>query len=253
MKNRNSVEAVYDLVTSPFYKYVTALIVCFQVLLIILFTIKRFEVDQFIFSVCNFMVTFIFLIEYFLRLFAAPAFYRDKTPFRARREYVFSFTGLIDLLCMLPFLVYYVVHLDLSPGVFDFARAILILKVARYTTGFKLVIEAFEQVRRQIYTVLVISSIFLVFASLMMYYLEKDAQPERFASVGEGFWLEIITFTTVGYGDVYPVTPWGKVLGACSAIVGIFMIALPSGILSSAFMSQIQKEKPKNEDVKEVD
>ncbi len=76
-----------------------------------------------------------------------------------------------------------------------------------------------------------------------MYYVENDAQPENFASIGHAFWWAIATLTTVGYGDVYPVTGLGKILSAIIALIGIGFVALPTGIISSAFIEQIKENK----------
>ena len=226
-------KSLYIFINSKLYRNFTTTVVCLQIIIIIAFTTKDafIENEHSFYSTCSLIVTLIFFIEYIVRFYTAPDTYKKYKPARARIVYATSFMGLVDLLCMLPFLIYYVAHFKISFDFFDFSLVILIFKMARYSEGFKLVISAFRSVRQQLVTVIAIASIFLIFASLMMYYLEKSAQPEKFTNVGEGFWWAIITFTTVGYGDVYPITPFGKLLGAISAVIGIFMIALPSGII----------------------
>ena len=90
-----------------------------------------------------------------------------------------------------------------------------------------------------------VAFILLILSSTLMYYIENDAQPENFASIGHSFWWAIATLTTIGYGDVYPITAIGKVLSSIIALIGIGFIALPTGIISSAFMEHIQESKAK--------
>lgn len=90
--------------------------------------------------------------------------------------------------------------------------------------------------------------ILLGFSGILMYYIEHEAQPEAFANIGDGFWWAVVTFTTVGYGDVYPVTALGRLLSGVICMVGIAMIAIPTGLISSAFMSLIQEKKRKEEE-----
>ncbi len=87
-----------------------------------------------------------------------------------------------------------------------------------------------------------------MFASSLMYYVENSAQPDVFSSIPAAMWWGIATLTTVGYGDVYPITPAGKMLGAFIALLGIGMVALPTGILGSAFMEEIEKQKAEDEE-----
>lgn len=101
--------------------------------------------------------------------------------------------------------------------------------------------------------------ILMGFAGILMYYIERNAQPEAFSNIGDGFWWAIVSFTTVGYGDLYPITNLGRLLGSIISLIGIAMIAIPTGIISSAFMSAIinkrqhmEKEKSSsNEDKNE--
>ena len=79
--------------------------------------------------------------------------------------------------------------------------------------------------------------------AIMIYYLERKAQPDAFSNIGDGLWYSIVTFTTVGYGDLTPITPLGRILSSLISLIGISMIALPTGIVSSAFMDEMQKRK----------
>lgn len=89
----------------------------------------------------------------------------------------------------------------------------------------------------------------LGFSGILMYYIERNAQPEAFANIGDGLWWAIVAFTTVGYGDIYPITPVGRLLSSLISLIGIAMIAIPTGIISSAFMNMLlNKQKNNKED-----
>ena len=83
----------------------------------------------------------------------------------------------------------------------------------------------------------------LCFSGILMYYIERNAQPQAFANIGDVFWWAIVAFTTVGYGDIYPITPLGRILSSLISLIGIAMIAIPTGIISSAFMNMILEKK----------
>ena len=103
-------------------------------------------------------------------------------------------------------------------------------------------------VREELVTAYTACGIMLGFSGILMYYIERYAQPEAFENIGDGFWWAIVAFTTVGYGDIYPITPLGRLLSSIISLIGIAMIAIPTGIISSAFMSMLieKKQKEKN-------
>lgn len=91
------------------------------------------------------------------------------------------------------------------------------------------------------------------FAGILMYYIERDAQPHAFKNVGDGLWWAVETFTTVGYGDIFPITPLGRLLGSLIMLIGISMIAVPTAIISSAFMKMIIEKKHKGKSHADTD
>jgi len=122
-------------------------------------------------------------------------------------------------------------------------RAFRVLKIGRYSEAMKLIGDVISKTKEEILTTLFMVSIFLIVTSTLMYFAEHDAQPEAFSNAFDGIWWSIVTLTTVGYGDIYPITPLGKVLGAIMALLGIGMFALPAGILASGFLEEIQKKR----------
>ena len=103
--------------------------------------------------------------------------------------------------------------------------------------------KVFSSVKKELIFGIIMAAIVVGISGTLMYYVERTAQPEKFSSIGEGFWWSIITFATVGYGDIYPITPLGKILAAFISMIGIGTIALPSGIISSAFIKAMNDKK----------
>ena len=125
---------------------------------------------------------------------------------------------------------------------------LMIFKLIRYSRSFQLIGRVLQMVKDELITACTACGILLGFSGILMYYIEHEAQPEAFANIGDGFWWAVVTFTTVGYGDVYPVTALGRLLSGVICMVGIAMIAIPTGLISSAFMSLIQEKKRKEEE-----
>lgn len=104
---------------------------------------------------------------------------------------------------------------------------------------------ALKTVREELITAYTACGIMLGFSGILMYYIERNAQPEAFENIGDGFWWAIVAFTTVGYGDIYPITPLGRLLSSIISLIGIAMIAIPTGIISSAFMNMLIEKNRK--------
>ena len=197
-------------------------------------TFDRFE----IFSVA------VFTVEYLLRLWSCVAAEENPNPVRTRLRYVFSPMGLIDLAAILPFYLYFLIPYDLRVlRLFRILRLLRMFKLIRYSRSLQVLDNVIKSKRDELFIALFFGSLLLLMASTFMYYLEKDAQPEIFASIPAAMWWGVVTLTTVGYGDLYPVTPLGKVLGAAIAVLGIGMFALPAGILASGFTEELDKLK----------
>ena len=179
----------------------------------------------------------VFTIEYCLRVWTADLLHPECTPWRARVKYVMSGMALVDLVAILPFLVPM-----LLPGHFLGIRAIRLIrllrvfKLNRYIDAMAAIGEVFSRKRRELIASGIFIIILMMFSSLLMYHAEHDAQPDKFRNAFSGLWWAVATLTTVGYGDIYPVTALGRLLGAIIAILGIGMVAIPTSILSSGFL-----------------
>jgi len=187
----------------------------------------------------------VFTIEYLLRLWTADQDERYKGgSFRKRLSFMYSTFGLIDLIAILPFYLPLIIPFDLRiVRILRITRLIRIFKLGRYSNSLKTINSVLKETRSQLGITLFIAFIMLVLASTLMYYIEGEVQPLKFASIGHSFWWAVATLTTVGYGDVYPVTAMGKLLSGAIALIGVGIVALPTGIISSAFVEKIQKQK----------
>lgn len=186
----------------------------------------------------------IFTIEYFLRILTCTANEEYKKPISGRIRFALTPLAIIDLLAILPFYLPMLIKLDLR-----FLRALRLFrmfrlfKMGRYSKALKTLGKVLKDKKEELLITLFSVFILLIFASSLMYFFEHEAQPENFSSIPSAMWWGVATLTTVGYGDVYPITPIGKLLGAIIALLGIGLFALPAGILASGFAEEVQNLK----------
>ena len=191
------------------------------------------------FNAFEFFSVVIFSIEYVLRVWSAPARndLGNSTNMIKRMKYIFSFTGLIDFLAIIPsILPYFFGGLDLRW--LRVLRLLRLLKISNYSSALEDFFSAIKADWRSFSAALYLMVIALFLSSALMYIAEHDSQPEKFSSIPETMWWGLITLTTVGYGDVSPITPLGKIIGAFTAIMGVCTVALLTGIVASAFANQ---------------
>jgi voltage-gated potassium channel len=184
----------------------------------------------------------IFTVEYILRLWSCVESERYKHPIKGRLGFIFSVWGLIDLLAILPFFATYFVK-DL--GFIRILRLLRMFRLFRVSKYFHALI-VIQRVVKEKQEELILSIVFILFtliiSSSMVYYVEHEAQPKAFSSIPEAMWWGVNAMTTVGYGDLKPITPFGKFLGGLIAILGVSFFALPTGILASGFAEQIREQ-----------
>jgi len=174
----------------------------------------------------------IFTIEYILRIYVA-----DSKP-----KFIFSFFGLIDLVAILPFYLSFGVDLR-SLRVLRFLRIFRILKLVRYNKAINHFTRAIKSAKEEILLFVFITLMLIYFSAVGIYYFENEAQPEYFTSIFDSLWWAIITLTTVGYGDVYPITAGGKVFTFFILMIGLGIVAIPTGIISSALTRSVDKKE----------
>lgn len=192
----------------------------------------------------------IFTAEYALRLWSMTVDPRYARGVRGRIRYALTPMAIIDFLAIIPFYVELALALGFgaSLGKTEVAlvlralrlfRVFRIFKLGHYSRAVQALTRALRSKRGELGVTVFAVAILLIIASTVMYLAESEAQPERFSSIPSAMWWGIITLTTVGYGDLTPLTPLGKLAGAVVAIFGIGLVALPAGILGSAFVAEI--------------
>ena len=193
----------------------------------------------------------IFTAEYLLRIWTADMLFPESSPLRARLKYMVSGMAVIDLLAILPFYLPMVLPVDLlGIRAVRLVRLLRIFKLNRYSEALVSIGDVFKRKSREMCVSIFFVFILLTIASLLIYYAEHDAQPDKFSNAFSGLWWAVATLTTVGYGDIYPITVVGRILGAVIAIMGIGMVAIPTGILSAGFVEVLEKKAPEVTDDK---
>lgn len=191
--------------------------------------------------------TIIFVIEYVVRILNANKKYPTLSKYKSRIKYITSFYGLVDLISIIPFFAHFLVdNTSRYEDLIILARVVLLFKLLRNSATLRFMLDVFKSVKAELFMSWGFALIVIIISGYLMYFVESQAQPEVFHNVGQGVWWSIITFATVGYGDIYPITALGKILASFIALIGVAMIAIPSGIISSAFikrMDDIKKEK----------
>lgn len=186
----------------------------------------------------------IFSAEYLVRVWTADLHFREYQPIRARIKYILSFQSIIDILALLPFYLPFLFPVNLVVlRIFRVFRLLRLFKVNHYTKALASIVDVFRNKTNQLVSSMLVVALLMVIASVLMYNVEHDVQPEVFNNALSGLWWAVATLTTVGYGDIYPITPLGKVLSAIIAILGIGFVAVPTGIITSGFSEQIEERK----------
>lgn len=190
-----------------------------------------------ILQVIEWFSVIVFSLEYVLRIYVA-----DSKP-----KFIFSFFGIIDLLAILPFYLSFGVDLR-SLRALRFLRLFRILKLVRYNRAMNHFTSAIKSAKEEIFLFIFITLILIYFSAVGIYYFENEAQPEHFSSIFDSLWWAIITLTTVGYGDVYPITVGGKVFTFIILMIGLGIVAIPTGIISSALTKSVDKKHTTSEE-----
>lgn len=190
------------------------------------------------------VTTFFFAVDYVLRLISSNELFPQDSEGKAIVRYIFSFSGIIDLLSFLPY--YLPIFFPTGTAVFRLFRIARILRLFRinsYYDQLNVITEVLSRKKQQLMASVFIIVILMMAASLCMYSVEHDAQPKVFQNAFSGIWWSASTLLTVGYGDIYPVTTVGKILGIVIAFLGVGMVAIPTGIISAGFVEQYQRLK----------
>ncbi len=217
-------------------------LIIINIITVIAETFRLPESVKNIFNIIEIVSVIIFTAEYILRVWTADLIYKKLNPVKARLKYIFSFMAIIDLLAILPFYIPFIIPVDLRVlRALRIIRLLRIFKVNRYTSALSTIAEVLKRKKSQLISSILVVFLLMIVSSVLMYNIENTAQPDTFKNAFSALWWAVATFTTVGYGDIYPVTVLGKILSAVIAILGIGLVAVPTGIISAGFMEQIEK------------
>jgi voltage-gated potassium channel len=183
----------------------------------------------------------VFTVEYGLRMWVAVEHtpYRHSDGWKARLKYAKSPAGVIDLLAVLPFWLAFVLPAEFK--ILLVFRIIRFLKLARYSPGMRSLLDVLYAERRALFGCLVILIGATLVAATVMHIVERHIQPEKFGTIPDAMWWAIVTLGTIGYGDVVPVTQLGRIIAAATIFAGLIMVALPVGIVATAFANEIHR------------
>ena len=192
------------------------------------------------FDVVEIISLVIFTVEYLLRLWTAvEGPHRHIRPLRARLKYAVSPAGIVDLIAVLPFWFALVTPADLR--VLLVFRMLRFFKIARYSPAMRSLLDVLYRERRALFGCLIIALGTALVAAAMMHLAEGKVQPDKLGTIPDALWWAIVTVGTIGYGDVVPVTVVGKLIATCTIFFGLILVALPVGIIATAFAEQIHR------------
>jgi voltage-gated potassium channel len=188
-----------------------------------------------------------FLVEYLVRIWVCPCHPRYPHAVKGRIKFIFHPLMIVDFLAIAPSLLpmFFVIDLRFL-RIMRFFRIFRMIKIGRYARSFRILVQAVQNKKEELLISLFMGFVLLLMASYLIYFFETDAQPDKFPNIPSAMWWGVITLTTVGYGDVYPITVAGKIIGALIAVMGIGMFALPAGILASGLIERIPKKSSRS-------
>src|ERR1035437_406184 len=231
-----------------FYDIFIMSLILLNVIAVILGTVKSIEIkyESFLYDFEVFTIV-IFTIEYILRIWSCTSDEKYSKPISGRFRFAMTPLALVDLITILPFYIP-VMGLDLRfVRVIRLIRVFRIIKAARYISSLKLFGRVFISRKEELLITSFIMIILIILSSSLMYIFESHIQPDKFTDIPTTMWWSVATLTTVGYGDIYPITGEGKILASIVEILGIGLFALPTGILGAGFVDEFHKSRTKLE------
>jgi voltage-gated potassium channel len=218
-------------------------LICLNIIAVIVASIDDiYDKYKQLFNYFEYISIAIFTIEYLLRIWTASC----QSP-KPKIPYFCSFYGIVDLLAILPFYLPFVFGIDLR--ILRVFRLFRVVKLLRYNTPFDLIAKVLKNERTKLFTTIFIMVILILFASSMMYFFFFFSQQDMFPNIPATLWWAVATLTTVGYGDTYPITVLGKLLGGIIAVLGIGLVGLPSAIIASGLIQEIRSRPADPENI----
>jgi voltage-gated potassium channel len=244
---------VYEIMQSPFdasvgsriFDSILLLVIAINVVAVMLETVQGWSAAYWhVFRAIEVVSILLFTIEYATRVWSCTSDRRYAHPFYGRLRFMLTPMAVLDLLAIVPYYLPMLISVDLRMvRVLRLLRLFRMLKIARFSRSLQTLENVLRSRREELLVILFTLGIMLALISALMYAAEHDAQPEKFSSIPASMWWGIVTLTTIGYGDIYPVTPLGKTMGAFIAVLGVALFALPAGLLGSAFVEELHKSR----------
>ena len=233
---------------SRMYDYVNVAAIVLNLTATIMYTFDDLRVQYGIWLELIEHITIVFFaIDYILRVWTAKYQDKDLTEGHAIRKYIFSFGGIVDLLSFLPdFLPVFFPQGTVAFRMIRIVRIFRLFRINYYYDSLGVIAEVLRGKKQQLISSVFILLVLMLASSLCMYSLEHEAQPEVFSNAFSGIWWAASTLLTVGYGDIYPITIWGKIVGIIITFLGVGMVAIPTGIISAGFVDQYSTIKKRS-------
>ncbi len=238
---------------SRFFDIFITITIILNILVTFMQTFEELSFLSTLFAIVEYTTLAIFCVEYILRIWTADYLYPQMRKSLARIRFIFSFDGIVDILTIIPvfFLSGFVIFRMLRV-----ARIFHLFRLNAKYDSFNVITTVLYEKRNQIISSVFIVLILMLASSLCMYSVEHDAQPTVFRNAFSGVWWSMSTLLTVGYGDIYPITPLGRIMAICIAYLGVGAVAIPTGIISAGFVEQYQRNSSistlKDADIKEI-
>ena len=225
----------------PSYAFDIGIVIVILVNLFVTFfsTFDQAKGYESILDAAELVTVIIFAVEYILRVWTSQYLYPEKSKAKAALSFALSASGLIDLFSFLPYFL--PVFFPAGAVAFRMFRVIRIFKLFRVNAqydAFNVIVDVIKEKKNQLISSMCIVMIFMLAASMCMYSVEHEAQPEQFQNAFSGLWWSASTLLTIGYGDVYPITTVGKMLAILISFLGVGLVAIPTGIISAAFVDR---------------
>lgn len=224
-------------------------LICVNVICIVLESVRSIGlIYGDLFNTIEWCSVSVFSLEYLARLWSAPDIRegRYRGAVKGRLRYAMTPGAIVDLLAIAPFYLSMFMGVDLR--FLRVIRLLRVLKLTRYSATMQSILQVFADESNAFVATFCMLLVILVLASSGIYVFENQVQPDKFGSIPDAMWWAMATLTTVGYGDVTPVTPWGKLFGGFITLVSIGVVALPAGILASGFTNMMRKNRSTYED-----
>jgi voltage-gated potassium channel len=213
-----------------------------NVITFVLETVKSFNQQWgVLFNTVEYISVVIFTLEYIMRVYCITEAEQYAHPLWGRLQYIRSPLAVVDLLAFLPAYIPLIYQDFRFIRVFRLFRLFRLLKLWRYSSSLRMLIKVILEKKSDLQVIFFTIIILIVVSASLMFLIENEAQPDSFASIPHTMWWSVATLTTVGYGDMYPKTEWGKILGSFIALLGVGLIALPAGIISAGFVQEINR------------